>query len=110
MHISLLRDLLHNEAHEYFLSPFYYLKSRENHTDQMTKNELMAVTLVRQRPQVQVLTRVGVVEAASSSLVTQTKIGGSIEPPIFFYFLANSLEISRFRNKHNGLVLPCFKG
>ena len=31
----------------------------------------------------------GVVEAASSSLVTQTKIGGSIEPPIFFYFLAN---------------------
>ena len=30
----------------------------------------------------------GVVEAASSSLVTQTKIGGSIEPPIFFYFLA----------------------
>ena len=30
----------------------------------------------------------GVVEAASSSLVTQTKIGGSTEPPIFFYFLA----------------------
>ena len=30
----------------------------------------------------------GVVEAASSSLVTQTKIGGSIEPPIFFCFLA----------------------
>ena len=29
----------------------------------------------------------GVVEAASSSLVTQTKIGGSTEPPIFFYFL-----------------------
>ena len=28
----------------------------------------------------------GVVEAASSSLVTQTKIGGSIEPPIFLYF------------------------
>ena len=27
----------------------------------------------------------GVVEAASSSLVTQTKIGGSIEPPIFLY-------------------------
>ena len=62
MHISLLRDLLHNEAHEYFLSPFYYLKSRENHTDQMTKNELMAVTLIRQRPQVQVLTRGGVKE------------------------------------------------
>ena len=28
----------------------------------------------------------GVVEAASSSLVTQTKIGGSTEPPIFLYF------------------------
>ena len=53
---------------------------------------------------------VGVVEAASSSLVTQTKIGGSIEPPIFFCFLAKSLEISRFRNKHNGLVLPYFEG
>ncbi len=52
----------------------------------------------------------GVVEAASSSLVTQTKIGGSTEPPIFFYFLAKSLEISHFRNKHNGLVLPCFEG
>ena len=48
----------------------------------------------------------GVVEAASSSLVTQTKIGGSIEPPIFFYFLAKSLEISRFRNITNGLVIP----
>ena len=52
----------------------------------------------------------GVVEAASSSLVTQTKIGGSIEPPIFFYFLAKSLDISRFRNKHNGLALPYFEG
>ena len=52
----------------------------------------------------------GVVEAASSSLVTQTKIGGSIEPPIFFYFLANPREISHFRNKHNGLVLPYFEG
>ena len=30
----------------------------------------------------------GVVEAAGSSPVTQTKIGGSTEPPIFFYFLA----------------------
>ena len=48
----------------------------------------------------------GVVEAASSSLVTQTKIGGSTEPPIFFYFLAKSLEISHFRNINNGLVLP----
>ena len=52
----------------------------------------------------------GVVEAASSSLVTQTKIGGSIEPPIFFYFLANSREISRFRNITNGLVIPCSEG
>ena len=52
----------------------------------------------------------GVVEAASSSLVTQTKIGGSFEPPIFFYFLAKSLEISRFRDNHNGLVLPYFEG
>ena len=41
---------------------------------------------------------------------TQTKIGGSTEPPIFFYFLTKSLEISRFRDKHNGLVLPCFRG
>ena len=48
----------------------------------------------------------GVVEAASSSLVTQTKIGGSTEPPIFFCFLANPREISHFRNKYNGLVLP----
>ena len=52
----------------------------------------------------------GVVEAASSSLVTQTKIGGSTEPPIFFYFLVNSREISLFRDIHNGLVLPCFEG
>ena len=52
----------------------------------------------------------GVVEAAGSSPVTQTKIGGSIEPPIFFYFLAKSLEISRFRDIHNGLVLPYFEG
>ena len=52
----------------------------------------------------------GVVEAASSSLVTQTKIGGSTEPPIFFYFLAKSLEISHFCNNHNGLVLPFFEG
>ena len=52
----------------------------------------------------------GVVEAASSRLVTQTKIGGSIEPPIFFYFLAKSLEILRFPDIYNGLVLPCFEG
>ena len=52
----------------------------------------------------------GVVEAAGSNPVTQTKIGGSTEPPIFFYFLANSCEISRFHDMTNGLVLPCFKG
>ena len=42
--------------------------------------------------------------------IIEIKIGGSTEPPIFFYFLANTREISRFRNKHNGLVLPCFEG
>ena len=47
---------------------------------------------------------------ANSSLVTQTKIGGSTEPPIFFYFLANPREISCFRDIINGLVLPCFEG
>ena len=52
----------------------------------------------------------GVVEAASSSLVTQTKIGGSTEPPIFFYFLAKSLEISRFRNNDYRHILPCLPG
>ena len=50
----------------------------------------------------------GVVEAASSSLVTQTKIGGSTEPPIFFYFLAESLEISRFLIYTMGLFFPTF--
>ena len=34
----------------------------------------------------------------------QTKIGGSNEPPIFFYFLSISFEISRFRNIKNGLM------
>ena len=52
----------------------------------------------------------GVVEAASSSLVTQTKIGGSIEPPIFFYFLANPREISRFRDNDYRHILPCLMG
>ena len=52
----------------------------------------------------------GVVEAASSSLVTQTKTRVHNEPSIFFYFLANPREISRFRNIINGLVLPCFEG
>jgi len=40
--------------------------------------------------------RVGVVEAASSSLVTQTKTRVHNEPSFFFCFLAKSLEISRF--------------
>ena len=52
----------------------------------------------------------GVVEAASSSLVTQTKIGGSTEPPIFFYFLANSLEISRFCDIDYRNILPFLSG
>ena len=52
----------------------------------------------------------GVVEAASSSLVTQTKIGGSTEPPIFFYFLLFSRKCSFFRDINIGLVLPCFEG
>ena len=52
----------------------------------------------------------GVVEAASSSLVTQTKIGGSIEPPIFFYFLANPREISRFRDNDYRHILPFLSG
>ena len=52
----------------------------------------------------------GVVEAASSSLVTQTKIGGSTEPPIFFYFLAKSLEISRFCDIDYRHILPCLSG
>ena len=38
----------------------------------------------------------GVVEAASSSLVTQTKTRVHNEPSFFFYFLANPREISRF--------------
>ncbi len=52
----------------------------------------------------------GVVEAASSSLVTQTKIGGSTEPLIFFYFLAKSLEISRFRDNDYRHILPFLLG
>ena len=52
----------------------------------------------------------GVVEAASSSLVTQTSSEVHNEPSFFFYFIAKSLEISRFRDKYNGLVLPYFQG
>ena len=40
----------------------------------------------------------------------QTKIGGSTGPPIFFCFLVNPREISRFCDIHNGLVLPFFRG
>ena len=35
---------------------------------------------------------------------------GVVRFPIFLYFLVKSLEISCFRDKHNGLVLPCFEG
>ena len=52
----------------------------------------------------------GVVEAASSSLVTQTKIGGSTEPPIFFYFLAKPREISRFCDIDYRHILPFLSG
>ena len=52
----------------------------------------------------------GVVEAASSSLVTQTKTRVHNEPSFFFCFLANPREISRFRNITNGLVIPCSEG
>ena len=52
----------------------------------------------------------GVVEAARSSRVTQTSSEVHNEPPIFFGFLANSREISRFRDKYDGSVLPCFEG
>ncbi len=38
----------------------------------------------------------GVVEAESSSLVTQTKIGVFNKPPIFFYFLSFSRKCSVF--------------
>ena len=41
-----------------------------------------------------------------SITTAQHKIGGSTEPPIFFYYLAKSLEISRFHDINNGLVLP----
>ena len=52
----------------------------------------------------------GVVEAARSSRVTQTSSEVHNEPPNFFYFLAKPRETSRFRDIHNGLVLPFFKG
>ena len=47
IHVSLLRDLLRNEAYKCFLSPFFCLKSRENQTNLMTKNDPLAVTHVR---------------------------------------------------------------
>ena len=52
----------------------------------------------------------GVVEAASSSLVTQTSSEVHNEPPNFFYFLVNPRQISRFRKIISGLALPCFRG
>ena len=38
------------------------------------------------------------------------QFGGSIEPPIFFYFLAKSLEILRFRDNDHRHILPCLPG
>ena len=52
----------------------------------------------------------GVVEAVGSNPATQTKTRVHNEPSFFFYFLSISLEISRFHDNHNGLVLPCFEG
>ena len=52
----------------------------------------------------------GVVEAASSSLVTQTKTRVHNEPSFFFYFLANPREISRFRDNDYRHILPCLMG
>ena len=52
----------------------------------------------------------GVVEAASSSLVTQTKTRVHNEPSFFFYFLANSLEISRFCDIDYRNILPFLSG
>ena len=66
------------------------------------------------RPQLRYIQQspcLGVVEAASSSLVTQTKIGGSIEPPIFFCFLLFSRKCSFFRDFVFALIYPnpgCF--
>ena len=46
LHVLISLNLLRNEADECFLSPFFCLKSRENHTDDMTKNDPLAVTLI----------------------------------------------------------------
>lgn len=40
----------------------------------------------------------------------QAKIGDSIEHPVFFRFLVNPREISRFCDIRKGIVLPCFEG
>lgn len=53
---------------------------------------------------------VGVVEAAGSSPVTQTKTRVHNEPSFFFYFLANSLEISRFCDIDYRNILPFLSG
>ena len=52
----------------------------------------------------------GVVEAASSSLVTQTKTRVHNEPSFFFCFLAKSLEISRFHDNNYRHTLPFLSG
>ena len=52
----------------------------------------------------------GVVEAASSSLVTQTKTRVHNEPSFFFCFLAKSLEISCFRDNDYRHLLPFLLG
>ena len=52
----------------------------------------------------------GVVEAASSSLVTQTNSEVHNEPPNFFFYLANSREISCFRDNDYRHILPCLSG
>ena len=52
----------------------------------------------------------GVVEAARSSRVTQTKTRVHNEPSFFFYFLSKSLEISRFRDIDYRHILPCLSG
>ena len=50
----------------------------------------------------------GVVEAASSSLVTQTKIGGSIESPIFFIFRAFSGFFAVYSGLHRLEIVRYF--
>ena len=46
----------------------------------------------------------GVVEAAGSSPVTQTRKTGIVRFPFFFCFPAKARESLRFRGKYDGLV------